>query len=229
MKAVLRSFSCISARLVLFGCALVLLGAASASAQQGTEFEIDFTNPSLVPPHWTLRVHSDGTGHFDSDGGAGAALQSGHMTVADLHRDIKLSAAVTSQIFATAHSRNFFNFPCESHMKVAFQGTKHISYTGPDGSGSCSFNYAKDRQIEDLGNTLMGVEATILIGARLEMLLLHDRLGLDQELQSFTEALHSGNAADPSVISDTLTRIANDNQVMDRARKRARLLLAAPR
>lgn len=209
--------------------AVLTLSAAPAPAQQDPVFQIDFTNANLVPSHWVMRVHPDGSGRFDSDGGSGTALATGHMTVSDLHRDIQLGSALTNHIFLVARSRRFFNIACESHMKVAFQGTKRLSYAGPDGSGSCTFNYSKDKEIQDLGNTLMGVEYTIITGARLEMLLLHDRLGLDQELESFADALHSGNAADPEVIRDILTRIADDDQVMDRARKRARILMAAPR
>lgn len=229
MKAALQTVCGISRKFALVWFVFVLAGAGCAFAQQDPEFQIDFTNSNLVPSHWVLRVHPDGSGHFDSDGGSDAAQQTGHMTVSEVHRDVQLSPALASQIFLVARSRKFFNVGCESHMKVAFQGAKRLSYTGPDGSGNCTFNYSKDKEIEDLGSALMGVEYTIITGARLEMLLAHDRLGLDQELESFTESLHNGNAADPGVIRDTLMRIANDDQVMDRARKRARALLASPR
>jgi len=139
---------------------------------------------------------------------------------------VQLSAAFTEQVFETARLRKLFAFPCESHMKVAFQGTKRLSYSGPEGNGTCEFNYSKDKEIEALGNSLMAVEYTILSGARLEKLLQHDRLGLDQELENLVSAAKEGNAAEMGTIRDTLTRIASDDQVMDRARKKARLLLA---
>jgi len=110
-------------------------------------------------------------------------------------------------------------------MKVAFQGTKRLSYSGPEGSGVCEYNYSKDKEIEELGNSLLAVEFTILSGARMEKLLQHDRLGLDEELDGLLTALHEGNAAELCTIRETLTRIASDEQVMDRARRKARLLL----
>lgn len=229
MKIAPRAVSGISGKFAVAWFVLIFLSAGYIQAQPDSEFQVDFTNSSLVPSHWILRVHPDGSGHFDSDGGNGAAQQTGHMTVSEIHRDIQLSPALATHIFLVARSRKFFNVGCESHMKVAFQGTKRLSYTGPEGSGNCTFNYSKDKEIEELGNTLMGVEFTIITGAKLEMLLLHDRLGLDQELESFADALHNGNAADPGVIRDTLTRIADDDQVMDRARKRARALLSTSR
>jgi hypothetical protein len=114
-------------------------------------------------------------------------------------------------------------------MRVAFQGTKRLSYLGPDGSGACEFNYSKDKQIQALGDSLMAVENTVLYGARLEKLLHHDRLGLDKEMESLAEAAHDGNAIEMGAIRDTLTRIASDDQVLERARKKARLLLTQVR
>ena len=124
-----------------------------------------------------------------------------------------------------ARTKKYFAFPCESHFKVAFQGTKRFSYSGPEGSGSCEFNYSKDKDIEELQNSLLAVETTILCGARLEKLLQHDRLGLDEELGNLTMWAKDGSAQEMGAIRDTLTRIASDEEVMDRARKKARLLL----
>jgi hypothetical protein len=111
-------------------------------------------------------------------------------------------------------------------MKVAFQGTKRLSYSGPDGKGMCEFNYSKDKQIELQGNAFMSVENTLLYGARLEKLLQHDRLGLDKEMESLAAAAHDGNAIEMGVIRETLTKIASDDEVLERARRKARLLLA---
>jgi hypothetical protein len=114
-------------------------------------------------------------------------------------------------------------------MKVAFQGLKRLSYSGPEGSGACEYNYSKDKEIEALGNSLMGVEYTIMSGARMEKLLQHDRLGLDQELDNLVSAAHEGNAVELGAIRETLTRIASDEQVMERVRRKARLLLTGVR
>jgi hypothetical protein len=208
-----------------------LLAAAAVSGwaspdQQTAVFEIEFTNAQLVPSHWTLKLTPDGSGQFDADGGHPAPQDANVIWVAEVHRPVQLSAALTEQVFATAKLHKLFAFPCESHMKVAFQGTKRLSYSGPEGNGVCEYNYSKDKAIEELGNSLMAVEYTILSGARLEKLLQHDRLGLDQELDNLVNAAKEGNAAEMGTIRDTLTRIASDDQVMERARKKARLLLA---
>jgi hypothetical protein len=198
-------------------------------AEEPAVLEMDFRNPNLVPSHWVVKIHPDGSARFDSDGGPAAADETGNITVWDIHRDFQLGGAFTDQAFLIAKSRKLFNFPCESHLKVAFQGTKRLSYSGPEGSGSCEFNYSKDKEIESLGNSMMALEYTIVSGARLEKLLLHDRLGLDKELEDLQEAFKGGNATTPEAIRDVLTRIADDDEVMDRARKRARMLLTQAR
>jgi hypothetical protein len=202
---------------------------STALAQQPAQFEIDFTNAQLVPSHWTLKFDADGKGQFDAEGGHPEKQGDTMIWAGDVHRPVQLSAAFASQVFATARMRKWFAFPCESYMKVAFQGIKRLSYSGPEGSGTCEYNYSKDKEIEALGNLLIGVEFTILSGARMEKLLQHDRLGLDQELDNLESAAHGGNAVEMGVIRDTLTRIASDEQVMERARRRARQLLTEAR
>ena len=111
-------------------------------------------------------------------------------------------------------------------MKVAFQGWKKLSYAGPEGEGSCLFNYSKDKEIQALGDSLVAVVGTILAGARIEKLLQYDRLGLDRELEYLTEAVKDGRVQQIGVIRATLERLVADPAIMDRVRKRARLLLA---
>jgi hypothetical protein len=199
------------------------------AAQQPAVFEIEFTNTGLVPPHWQLKLNPDGSGQFDAEGGKPSEQEKNQIFAGDVHRAVQLSPELTARIFATARERRLFEFPCESHMKVAFQGTKRLSYSGPEGSGACEYNYSKDKEIQALGDSLLAVENTLLAGARLEKLLQHDRLGLDKEMEMLADAAHEGSAIEMGVIRETLTRIASDDQVLERARRKARLLLTQAR
>ena len=58
------------------------------------------------------------------------------------------------------------------------------------------------------------------------MLLQHDKLGLDAEIEFLTEAAGDGRAQQICVIRDTLDRLAQDDTVLERVRRRARMLLA---
>jgi hypothetical protein len=58
------------------------------------------------------------------------------------------------------------------------------------------------------------------------MLLQHDPLGLDQEMEYLVEAARDGRVQQICAIRGILERLAEDQGVMERVRKRARVLLA---
>jgi hypothetical protein len=209
--------------------ASAIAGAAAGAGQnaviRGAAVQVDFTDDQLNPSHWTLTLHSDGAGHFASQMGK-APEGDEAIDAANIDRDVQLSAAFTAHVFDVAHRHNLFNEGCESRLKVAFEGWKKFSYTGPEGSGTCTFNYSKDKEIEDLAESFGAVAQTIIEGARLEKLLQHDRLGLDKEMEYLVDAAGSGRAQEISTIRQILVRLADDDEVLERVRKRARLLLA---
>jgi hypothetical protein len=147
------------------------------------------------------------------------------MQVGGIDRDVQVSREFAARVFATAEHRSWFNAPCESHLKVAFQGWKTLSYAGPEGQGSCTFNYSTDKEIQSLGEELGSVAATVIEGERLEMLLQHDRLGLDREMDFLVVAVHEGRVRQVGVIRGILEKLADDESVLERVRKRARQLL----
>ncbi len=209
---------------------LVLLAALAASSQSappaGQVIQVDFSNPGLSPPQWTLTLHPDGTGHFRSQMAKAPPGGLKEIEVPSLDQDIQVSGEFAGHVFDIAKRDNWFNLPCESHIKVAFQGWKTFSYTGPEGHGSCTFNYSKDREIQQMGDSLQAVAQTIIEGARLQILLQHDPLGLDQEMAFLTEAAGDGRAQQVCAIRSILERLAQDDSVLERVRKEARALLA---
>ena len=206
--------------------ALVLIfGAQGAAAQTATEtIKVDFSNPATAPSHWSITLHPDGSGYFSSYGG-GIAGGNSDLKAPPVNREIHLSQDFTHRVFETAYRQKLFNEKCESNLKVAFQGEKTLSYKGSKGSGSCSFNYSKDHEIQDLSESMLAVEQTILEGARLELLLKHDPLGLDQEMNSLFQAAQDGRAQQICAIKEILVQLANDPGVLVEVRKRADLLL----
>lgn len=200
--------------------------AASAVESGGPVIVAEFTNSSASPSHWVLTLHPDGKGHFRSQMGAADIDASGSIRTPGIDRDIQLGPGFAASAFATARRHSFFNQNCESHLKVAFQGMKTLRYSGPDGKGSCSFNYSRDREIEALGNNLVSTAETIVEGERLEMLLAHDPLGLDKEIRAFADEVESGQAQQICAIRSILERLAGDDRVLEIVRKRARELLA---
>jgi len=206
------------------GLVFSTLSTGCSLAQNSPFIEVEFTNPQLIPPHWLMKLNPDGSGRFDSD--FAKSPDPAQAKTPEVHRTIQLSTTFADRVFATARSHKIFAIACESNLKVAFQGKKRLTYSGPEGTGSCTYNYSKDKEIQSIGDALVGVSATIQYGARLEFLLQHDRLGLDKEMGDLAAAQHDGNALEMGSIREILERLANDDQVLDRVRKRARLLLA---
>jgi hypothetical protein len=201
-------------------------------ADNASTLKVDFSNPRLQPSHWTLTIRPDGSGHFHSERATPPA--SSDKTFGDppavdtpgMDRDIQLSAEFTERVFQTARGQKFHRGECESHMKVAFQGWKKLTYRGPEGQSVCEFNYAKDKEIQNLGDSLVSVASTIMEGAKLESLLQYDRLGLDRETEYLVEAAGDGHVQQVCAIRGILERLAEDQGVLERVRKRARQLLA---
>lgn len=213
-------------RVWLIVASLILAAHAGAAHSQDPAIQVDFSNPQLSPPHWTIVLHPDGSGHFRSEMEQAPKGGWKEIQTPSIDRDIRVSREYASHVFDTAIRHNWFNQPCESHLKVAFQGWKTLTYTGHQGQGSCTFNYSRDREIQGLGDSILAVAETILEGARLETLLQHDPLGLDQEMEFLTEAVADGQAQQIGAISSILERLAQDDDVLERVRRQARSLLA---
>lgn len=148
------------------------------------------------------------------------------MEAPNIDRDVRVSEQFAERVFQTVQDHTVRSGNCESHMKVAFQGWKKLTYSGPEGRWSCEFNYSRDKQVQELGDSLMAVSGSILEGARLELLLQHDRLGLDKEMEYISDAAADGRLTQICTIRGILERLADDPEVMERVRKRAKTLLA---
>ena len=210
----------------LWPALLALCFVTSAHADQDKKVQVEFSNPSLYPSDWTLVLHPDGSGHFHAEGGTRPSDYPETIFPGKVDRDVRLSSEFTARIFNTVHQDKILRNKCESHLKVAFQGSKKIHYSGPDGEGGCEFNYSTNKQIQELGESLVAVGQTLIEGARLEMLYQHDPLGLDKAIQYVVEASEDGRMREISAIRNILERLEDDPRVLDRVRKQARMLLA---
>jgi hypothetical protein len=173
-----------------------------------------------------LTLSPDGSGHFRSEPGGPRNSDKEAIEPPVVDRDIQLTPQFAERVFQTAQRHNLFNGECDSHLKVAFEGWKRLSYSGPEGEGACEFNYSKDKEIQALAESLISVATTITEGARLESLLHHDPLGLDKEMEAFTAEAADGRAQQICTIRGILEHLADDENVLERVRRRARELLA---
>ncbi len=210
---------------ILLAVAVVGASAQSTSGAPLAHITFVFEHPQLQPSRYTIAVDETGAGRFTSQ--PGPAEASDDVMPAPMNRPILLDDALRSDLFGYARAHDFFASRCTTAKTgLAFTGNKTLSYSGPDGSGSCSFVWAGDPGLQRIVDQLGAVAFTLEEGRRLDVELSHDRLGLDAELSDLQDAYKDRRAADLSNIADQLHAIADNQQVMDRARKRALSLLA---
>jgi hypothetical protein len=202
--------------------------AADASASKRAEVSFQFDRPGLPVPRFTLRIREDGTGSYQADQGEIAATANSMRGQAAQHidRPIKLTSGTVAKIFKAARAADHFNIECASKLKnIADTGKKTLTYTGADGSGSCTYNYSENKSIDTLTDTFLAIAYTIDEGRRLEFLHRYDRLGLDAEMISFSQELEAGRALEVGTISSALAAIVDDMAVIQRVRLRAQKML----
>lgn len=200
---------------------LLVTAVVQTHAAPMDEVKLEYSNPQLIPAQWTLVVWPDGRGHFQAVRGNAAAPDSSSIEPQVIDQDVHLSGEYAGRIFEMLQRHPPQPGHCENHSKVAYQGTKTLEYRGPDGTRTCTFNYAKDRELGEVANSMMSVAATLIEGARLTMIWQHDPLGLDKEIEFIMEAAADGRLQQICAIRDTLQRLAADPGVMERVRKRA--------
>ena len=146
----------------------------------------------------------------------------------NLTRPILLTAPTTAQLFQSVRSTHLFRSPCESRAKnIADSGAKTLTYTGPDGSAQCTYNYTENKAIASVTDTFEGIAQTLDEGRSIDLKHRFDRLGLDQELANLADAVRTGRALEVATIAPILQSLTEDPQVMERVRKRAAGLLQA--
>jgi hypothetical protein len=200
---------------LLFACAA--FGLNPASSQNGANIRFSFDNPQLQPSAYTLQVFENGSGSYSAGG----------PDVQAADQAIRVQDPLLAKLFQVARANHFFATDCESKQHgIAFTGKKTLNYSGSDGSGSCTFNYAHDAALNQLASDLMAVAYTLQMGERLKSEHRYDRLSLNSELEALQSAAKDRQALELENIAPELQSIADDDAVMNLARNRARALLS---
>ena len=198
--------------------------AAQDAAQPHIRFI--YENPKLQPQKYVVTVDEDGSGHFLSEVGAAVKNDADNVPAGPQDRPIHISRALRQEMFATARKNKLFALACEDREKnIAFQGTKTLEYEGPEGKGSCTYNWSKNPQIEKLTDRFEAVAATLEEGAKLQRQYEHGRLSLDAEMEFLEQMVHEGRAIEVENIAPILQTLAGDEAILQRVQRRARTLL----
>lgn len=222
---------------------LVLMLAASwtcASAQGprpaaapafGTQPQVVFAfqRQGLSVPRYRFTIHSDGSAVYEGDA-LPVAIEHGAPAAGPaqpFRSEVNITPATADRIFALGRKLDRFNIECASKAKnIADTGTKTLSYTAADGAGSCTYNYSENKDVQALTEIFLGIAETMDQGRELDFLRRYDRLGLDDAMTFLAQEVSAGRALEVGTIAASLRSIADDADVMQRVRARARTLLA---
>jgi hypothetical protein len=201
-------------------------GGATVESSAGAVVRFSYENAKLQPASYIIEVNEQGEGIYASKVGDAAPPDAVGVAPQPQNRPVKVSATFRDQIFTFARQLKYFAISCDdSKGHIAFQGKKILSYKGPAGTGSCTYNWSKEVRIQKLTDHFQAMAFTLEEGRRLAVEHEHDRLGLDAELETLEDAVRGGRAAETGNIAEQLKAIVDDGQVMDRARSRAQRLL----
>jgi hypothetical protein len=203
-------------------------GAQSAAGLDSTVAQIRFTyeNPKLQPSKYVVTVGEDGNGLFRSEAGGPPPAEGEGMPAGAQDRPIHISRALRQSMFATARKSKLFAIACDDGAKnIAYQGTKTLAYEGPEGQGSCTYNWSKLSQIEKLTGQFEAIATTLDEGSKLQRQYEHGRLSLDAEMELLDQMVRDGRAIEVENIAPLLRTLAGDEAVLQRVQRRARALL----
>jgi hypothetical protein len=213
--------------------AIHLLAIAFFQTAPSATIVFGFEDAQLQPAAYSIEVHEDGTGRYKSTPAPPtpettiSSPPEDNITPPAQDREIRIGDSLRAELFAAARSHHFFAITCEpNNSHVAFTGKKTFTYSGADGHGSCTYNYARDPELNRLAVDMIAVAFTLEEGQKLAIEHQHSRLALDAELESLQDAARDGRALEIQNITPQLKAIAEDEEVLLRARKRANALLA---
>ena len=202
--------------------------AAPASATQ-PQVVFAFERHGVPVPRYRFTVHVDGVAVYEGEESPPAV---GHDPAAEgsaqpFRREVNISPSTVDRIFALGQKLDRFKIECAAKAKnIADTGTKTLSYTAPDGSGSCTYNYSENKDVQSITEIFQGMAETMDEGRQLDHLHRFDRLGLDDAMAFLAQEVSAGHALEVGTIAASLRSIADDEDVMQRVRARARTLLA---
>ena len=204
---------------VLMGCAFA--SAAQHSPSHVAKIRFIFDDAELPISHYEIDLEATGKAHYESLSKPDADGHSDKLT-----RDFSLPPAKVAQIFNLAKEANYFHgsFDYTEH-RVAFTGTKTISYADDSHQETASFNWSENKPITEIATIFQGISTTLEKEPVLKRLSRFDKLGLNAELAVMERQAEGGWLQELGLISDTLEEISKDPSIMTLARKRASHLL----
>lgn len=214
-------FSLVGVLALVLAGSLSLPACAADNADSATVvFSMDF--PNSTPEHYSITVEKSGHAHYES-----VAKVSEDSDDRETYKtDIELLDATRARIFDLAAQAHYFSGKIDSgNKKLAFMGSKKLSYRDTQRSTSADFNFSPVPAVQQLTTMFQSLSATLEFGRRLSYFHRFQKLALDDELSHMEDQARRGEIIELQAIKPILQQIYEDESVMNIDRARAHRLI----
>jgi hypothetical protein len=199
---------------------LIFVVPAQAADPATVTFALDF--PGSDPDHYSIAVRADGHVAYESS----AKISSDSDDHENYQMEFTMSEATRNQIFDLAARAHYFSGKIEAgSKKMAFTGTKKLTYTNGQQNSSAEFNYSSQPSVQQLTSLFQSIAATLEFGRRLAYDHRYQKLALDEELKHMESQATSGELAELQAVKPILQALYDDASVMNVVRARAQRIM----
>jgi hypothetical protein len=201
--------------------ALILCAAAAHAADPATiTFTLDF--PASDPDRYSISVTNDGHGKYECS----AKISPESDDRETYQAEFEFSPAGRARVFDLAAQAHFFAGKIDSgNRKLAFTGSKTLTYKDGQHSATANYNYSTLPPVQELTAFFQNLSATLEYGRHLAYFHRYQKLALDEELKRMEDQARSNELNELQAVQPVLQQILDDASVLNVVRARAERLM----
>jgi hypothetical protein len=197
----------------------VSLGAIAADSANIT-FSLNF--PGSDPESYSISLDSNGHAKYESV----ARISADSEDRETYQTEFQFSPGNCARIFELAGQAGYFTGKIDSgNRKIAFTGTKKLTYRDGSRTSTAEFNYSTLAPVRQTIAIFQNVAATMEFGRRLAHFHRYQKLALNDELKRMEAEAQDNQLAELQAVEPTLREIFEDTSVMNVVRARAQRLM----
>jgi hypothetical protein len=182
-------------------------------------FSLDF--PQSNPQHYSMAVDAAGRARYEC---AGKVAENSEEQPYEV--EFEMSAGNRERVFGLAKQAQYFAGKIDSgNRKVAFTGTKILSYQDGARSTTATYNYSTLPAVQQLTALFESMASTLEYGRRLTYYHRYQKLALDEELKRMEDQAKSEQLTEIQGVAPVLQEIVADTSVINVVRARAKELI----
>lgn len=205
----------------VLACVALIFGPIVRAADTASvTFSLDF--PNSDPEHYVIAVQSNGKAHYECRG----RISQDSEETENYTSEFTFSEAARARIFDLAAQAHYFSGKIDTgNKKLAFTGSKKLSYKDGQRESSAEYNYAAVTAVQQLTALFQGIASTLEFGRRLAHYHRYQKLALDDELKRMEAQARSGQLSEIPAVKPILQEIYDDGSVMNVVRARAQRII----